>query len=305
MMNKLGKNWQWKIVCLLVAIVLWFVVINEQNPTSEGSYTVPVAVQNLDPQYIASDVPKNIYVRISGPRNTIVNLAPTDIKAYIDLSDVEEGEMTAPIHIDIPQGTELKKQSAKTAKIRIDVYAVQEFALVTEFKGKLESNLSISEMKIVPEKIIVSGARRLINLVDKAVIEVPIGGHDKDFSVMSPIKLLQKDGTEVEGLQVTPRQISVKVALNHNAATKRVPVNLITSGVPDSNVKLKQIVIQPKEIEIRGTKDAVEALNQVNLDPINIDGIVSNREWEVMIPPIGGILMTPDKVKVLVEVDQP
>ena len=82
-MNKLDKKWQLKIVCLLLAIVLWFVIINEQNPLSEGSYTVPITVENLDSQYITSNVPKTVYVRLSGPRNTIINVGPSDIKAYI------------------------------------------------------------------------------------------------------------------------------------------------------------------------------------------------------------------------------
>ena len=72
-MNKIDKKWQLKIICLLLAIVLWFVIINEQNPLSEGSYTVPITVENLDSQYITSNVPKTVYVRLSGPRNTIIN----------------------------------------------------------------------------------------------------------------------------------------------------------------------------------------------------------------------------------------
>ena len=67
-MNKIDKKWQLKIICLLLAIVLWFVIINEQNPLSEGSYTVPITVENLDSQYITSNVPKTVYVRLSGPR---------------------------------------------------------------------------------------------------------------------------------------------------------------------------------------------------------------------------------------------
>lgn len=95
-MNKIDKKWQLKIICLLLAIVLWFVIINEQNPLSEGSYTVPITVENLDSQYITSNVPKTVYVRLSGPRNTIINVGPSDIKAYIDLSSVQEGGSRGP-----------------------------------------------------------------------------------------------------------------------------------------------------------------------------------------------------------------
>jgi hypothetical protein len=151
-MNKIDKKWQLKIICLLLAIVLWFVIINEQNPLSEGSYTVPITVENLDSQYITSNVPKTVYVRLSGPRNTIINVGPSDIKAYIDLSSVQEGEVEVPVHIEIPSGTELKKQSMTSTKITVDVYTVKEFKLTPHVVGKLDDKDFISDLKIVPEK---------------------------------------------------------------------------------------------------------------------------------------------------------
>ena len=36
-MNKIDKKWQLKIICLLLAIVLWFVIINEQIADSVAS----------------------------------------------------------------------------------------------------------------------------------------------------------------------------------------------------------------------------------------------------------------------------
>jgi YbbR domain-containing protein len=50
---------------------------------------------------------------------------PSDIKAYIDLSSVQEGEVEVPVHIEIPSGTELKKQSMTSTKITVDVYTGQ------------------------------------------------------------------------------------------------------------------------------------------------------------------------------------
>ena len=302
-MNALGRNWQWKLGCLLVALVLWIIVINEQNPTSEGSYTVPVAVENLDSRYIASGVPKTVYIRLSGPRNTILNIGDNDIKATVDLSEVSEGTANVPVHVEIPAGTELKKQSVKNVDVQIDRYAVQEFKVVAQYEGKLGGDTTVENLKLIPEKVIVSGAQRLIKKVDRAVIIIPVGGRDKDFATMLPIQLLQNDGTIIEGLQITPRQVNVKVTIAHNAISKKVPVNLITYGNPEDGVQVKRIVLTPNEIEVRGTADTINSLNRINLMPISIDGLEKNREWKVAIPPIDGVLMDPDTVKIRVEVE--
>lgn len=303
MITSLGKNWQLKIVCLLLAVILWFIVIAQQNPTSEGSYTVPVVVENLDSRYIATNAPKTVYVRLSGPRNTIINIGPSDIKAYLDLSAVEEGETTVPVRLELPAGTELKKQSLSSASLYIDVYTVQEFKITPRLTGRLEENISIESLKLVPEKVIVSGARRLINKVDQVVIDIPVDDKKKDFSLMAPIHLLQKDGSPVEGLEVTPSQSNVKAVLSHNAVTKKVPVNLTTYGAVSPRVRLKNISVLPDILEVRGEAAKVNAIDRIDLIPISVDGLDADKEWRVAVPSQEGILMTPDHVKISIEVD--
>ena len=42
MMIHLKRNWPAKILSLLVAIVMWFFIMRDQNPVMEVSYVVPV-----------------------------------------------------------------------------------------------------------------------------------------------------------------------------------------------------------------------------------------------------------------------
>ncbi len=303
MMNKLDKKWQLKIVCLLLAIILWFLIINEQNPVSEGSYTVPVVIENLDSQYITSNVPKTVYVRLSGPRNTIINVGPSDIKAYIDLADAQEGDMDVPIHVEIPSGTELKKQSMASAKITVDVYAVREFNLIPHLVGKMDEDSFISSLKIVPEKVVVSGARRLIQKVDKAVVEIPVGDKNEDFSLMAQIRLLAADGSKVEGLEMTPWQSNLRVSIGHNAAVKTVPVHVTSYGNVGDGLTLKELKANPDSVEVRGDANVLQGVSRIDLTPVNVQGLTENKEWKILVSPINGVIVEPDVVNVTATVE--
>lgn len=297
-MNKIDKNWQLKISCFLLAIVLWFVIINEQNPLSEGSYTVPITVENLNSQYITSNVPKTVYVRLSGPRNTIINVGPSDIKAYIDLSDVQEGTVDVPIHVEIPSGTELKKQSMTSTKITVDVYTVKEFKLTPHIVGNLDEKDFISELKIVPEKVVVSGARRLIQEVSQAVIEVPVNQRNSDFALMAPIRLYDSEGSPVEGLEMTPWQSNVKVSIGHDAMSKSVPLNVNITGQTAN----KTVTIQPTSIQIRGSADTLRSISSIDLPDINVENMKEEKSWKVIIPPVDGINMYPDEIEAVLHI---
>ena len=290
-------------MCLLLAIILWFLIINEQNPVSEGSYTVPVVIENLDSQYITSNVPKTVYVRLSGPRNTIINVGPSDIKAYIDLADAQEGDMDVPIHVEIPSGTELKKQSMASAKITVDVYAVREFNLIPHLVGKMDEDSFISSLKIVPEKVVVSGARRLIQKVDKAVVEIPVGDKNEDFSLMAQIRLLAADGSKVEGLEMTPWQSNLRVSIGHNAAVKTVPVHVTSYGNVGDGLTLKELKANPDSVEVRGDANVLQGVSRIDLTPVNVQGLTENKEWKILVSPINGVIVEPDVVNVTATVE--
>lgn len=303
MIKTLRGKWELQIVCLLLAVILWFVIINEQNPTSEGSYTVPVTVENLAPQYIMANVPKTIYVRLSGPRNTIINVGADDIKAYVDLADATEGEKTVPIHVQLPDGTELKKQSITTADIIVDLYAVKEFRLVPHMMGALSEGMTASGVQIVPDKVVVSGAQRLLKDVDRAVIDIPLGDKDSDFSVMAPIHLVRADGVPVEGLNLTPHHSNVKVTMSGNAVTKKVTLNVPVYGNTDPAVRLGKVTVEPKTVTLHGSADLLSGINVLNLTPINIEGLAADKEWKVSVPvSAAGITAEPDLISVKVEV---
>lgn len=303
MMNKLDKKWQLKIICLLMAIVLWFFIINEQNPMSEGSYTVPIVVENLDSQYITSNVPKTVYVRLSGPRNTIINVGPSDIKAYIDLSDAQEGEMSAPVRIEIPAGTELKKQSMTSADIMVDVYTVRELALTPHLVGQTKNDIFVSSLKVVPEKVVISGARRLVKQVEQAVVEIPIEDRIDDFSIMAPIRLVAADGSRVEGLEMTPWQSNIRISIGHNAVTKDIPVYVTTEGDVSSSISLKEIKINPNTVAVKGDANILKNLSRIDLPPIDISGLKQDKKWKIIVSPVNGVIFEPDTIEVAVDVE--
>ena len=58
-----------KIAALIVAVVLWLYVMNDQNPAIDGSYQVPVTIENAPEGYqLGSDTDK-VTIRVRGPRS--------------------------------------------------------------------------------------------------------------------------------------------------------------------------------------------------------------------------------------------
>ena len=179
-----------------------------------------------------------------------------------------------------------------STKITVDVYTVKEFKVTPHIVGKLDDKDFISDLKIVPEKVVVSGARRLIQHVNQAVVDIPVNQRNSDFALMAPIHLYQSDGSPVEGLEMTPWQSNVKVTIGHDAATKTVPLTLNVTGQND----WKTVTVQPTSIQIRGDAETLKNISSVDLPELDIDNMTEEKTWKVLIPPIEGIVMDPDEV---------
>ena len=214
------------------------------------------------------------------------------------MSDVQEGTVDVPIHVEIPSGTELKKQSMTSTKITVDVYTVKEFKLTPHIVGNLDEKDFISELKIVPEKVVVSGARRLIQEVSQAVIEVPVNQRNSDFALMAPIHLYDSEGSPVEGLEMTPWQSNVKVTIGHDAMSKSVPLNVNITGQTAN----KTVTIQPTSIQIRGSADTLRSISSIDLPDINVENMKEEKSWKVIIPPVDGINMYPDEIEAVLHI---
>lgn len=179
-----------------------------------------------------------------------------------------------------------------STKITVDVYTVKEFKLTPHVVGKLDDKDFISDLKIVPEKVVVSGARRLIQQVNQAVVDIPVNQRNGDFAIMAPIHLYQADGTPVEGLEMTPWQSNVKVTIAHNAITKTVSLNLNVQG----ETAWKTVSVQPTAVVVKGEADTLKNIDTIDLPDIDIENMTEEKTWKVLIPPIDGVVMDPDEV---------
>ena len=96
MMNRINsifrRNLPAKIVALGVAVVLWIVVMSDQNPAIEGSFTVPVAVVNSPEGYKVTKSEDTVKIKVRGARSLFVSATADDFRAYVDLGGAEAGK---------------------------------------------------------------------------------------------------------------------------------------------------------------------------------------------------------------------
>jgi hypothetical protein len=117
------RNLGWKLLSLLLGILVYVFVLARiegelilLRGTSEATFERTVAVlasPELDGVFRVT--PRVVSVRISGRRDALARLSPSDIRAYVDLTDVMTAmevrrrvviqPLTEPVRVEIQPGT--------------------------------------------------------------------------------------------------------------------------------------------------------------------------------------------------------
>jgi len=87
-------NFWLKVLSLLMAAALWFLISPDQQP-AEVAIRAPIVFQHVPEQLeISSESISDAQIRVRGPEQIIRRLQASEIHAEIDLADVKPGERT-------------------------------------------------------------------------------------------------------------------------------------------------------------------------------------------------------------------
>ena len=303
MMIHLKRNWPAKILSLLVAIVMWFFIMRDQNPVMEVSYVVPVQVQNLAANYIVEDAPQSVRVVLSGPRDTIINLKSENLKAYIDASGVSPGQNNVTIHFNSPSGMSLMEVKPDTITLTVDEYAEKKLPVEIVPLGQISDNVALKSVTVIPKEVTVSGRKQQVMAATRVVMKVNVSGQTKNFSSVADLEAWDNAGN-VLNVNINPAQGQAQYELNLLRKDKAVPVSVITVGQVADGYEVKGITIKPVQVTITGREEMVDMISELKTEVIDISGATAPVEatYNLIIP--DGITSKVTTVRVTVDIQR-
>lgn len=123
------SNWQYKLVALFAALVMWFYVASEQNLSVVIS--APVQYDNFpSDMQISNKVANTAEIELTGRRDIVNNINKKDVKVVINLKNSKEGKNNyriLPSNIkSIPRGLDIRNVTPYQIEIELQASKAQE-----------------------------------------------------------------------------------------------------------------------------------------------------------------------------------
>ncbi len=299
----LNGNMAAKVLSVVAACLLWLFVMNEQNPLSEMSYTVPLEQRNLSGSLLVFNAPDTVRVRVKGPRSVIAGVLAKDIKAYIDLKGVGEGRYAIKVHAQAPLPVEVVEINPDQVMLRTDTYLERAFPVELQFIGDASAGVTVGKTLVVPDRVKISGPGGNVSTVVKVVARINLQSKDKDFMEEARLIALGPDGGEVENITIQPGKANVTAQLFKQLARASLPVKATTSGLLPAGLQIAGMTSVPDKVEMTAVPDVLAKINHVATEPIALETLLEgDNERDVLLVMPQGATSSVERIRVKIQV---
>ncbi len=298
-----GGNWVAKIICLVIAVVLWLFIMNDQNPVIEGRYTVPVVTTGLPSSLVASGVPDTVTLHLRMQRNTMLGLRESELYAGVDLSEAEPGEYPhQTIRVMLPPGVELIEQTPAEFTLRVENFVLRTLPVSVHIVGKPVAGYEAKVEESVPDTVTVSGASGALDRIAAVTATVSVDGQQQSFQTVAPTEARDQDGNIVSEVNVAPANILVKVKLAGAEGRAELPLAVPIVGQPAVGYRVAGVTVTPARVALQAAPEAVQEQTEWSLPPLSVSDATQDVVTQVPIPVPAGGTVTPEVAEVHVRI---
>lgn len=254
MLSVLLHAWPQKLGAVVLASVIWlFVNVNDTSVTHRSLF-VPITVEGLAEDSVATGLPDYVEVTVSGPSGQVDRLRPDNFEAILDLSGQNES-FEVPIRVLSPQGLDLRRVNPSDVIGSVEAVTEKRVPLIAVVVGPSAPDVKL-QTSVDPVEIVVRARASTLARVTRAL--APVRPSDGERSV-APYAV-DAGGQPVSGVVMEPDTVTVRVEEKAVLVRERRIVELETPALTGFSITAR---MEEAEAELIGPPSILESIERV------------------------------------------
>ena len=317
--RKLTDNLSLKIMSVAIAIVVWLIVVNIDNPVGTNYYTI-TDVELINKEYVESSdtigkmcMPEenqdSVKVAITASKKVRDRIRLSDITAVADLQQavsLDTDPVMVPITVTCSASGVLPsdiKVTPQNLTVNLDEKETQEFVVnVSKGDTKPGKDYEVGSLTASPEKIRITGPKTLVNKIDKVNATIALDGNTEDYTQEVNLTIYDKNQEALSESEMNSLRIenNAKVVVTAKLWKIRTGVKIAAGyvGTPAGGYQVGSVKTVPDTISVAGNTEGLESLSEndnmitIPADRIDISGESKDVERKISLKNL-----LPDNVK--------
>ena len=317
--RKLTDNLSLKIMSVAIAIVVWLIVVNIDNPVGTNYYTI-TDVELINKEYVESSdtigkmcMPEenqdSVKVAITASKKVRDRIRLSDITAVADLQQavsLDTDPVMVPITVTCLASGVLPsdiKVTPQNLTVNLDEKETQEFVVnVSKGDTKPGKDYEVGSLTASPEKIRITGPKTLVNKIDKVNATIALDGNTEDYTQEVNLTIYDKNQEALSESEMNSLRIenNAKVVVTAKLWKIRTGAKIAAGyvGTPAGGYQVGSVKTVPDTISVAGNTEGLESLSEndnmitIPADRIDISGESKDVERKISLKNL-----LPDNVK--------
>lgn len=288
-LKRITNNFGLKVLAAVIAIIIWLVIVNTEDPEKTVKITTTVEIQNqeyLEEQGKTYEVLNNsdkITFNITGRRSVVESMKASDFTATADLGDIENNSQV-PIRVSANRrGDELEiVNRSKYVEVFVEDIVSAKIPVEVETNGTVAEGFEVSELQANIKEVTVTGPESIVEDIQRAVAWVEVASMQANTVTRVSLSYYDADGNTIDTTRLTMDHASVTVTIGI-MEHKTVPVEYIYSGTPASGYQVVSATGKLTSIDIMGQSDVVATVEKITVSgaELNVTGANQTIEKDV------------------------
>ena len=305
--KKLTDNLGMKIISLLLAIVFWLVVVTMEDPEQTKPLELPVTkineelIRENDKTYEVIEG-NTVTITVRARQSILKDLTAKDFEAVADFANLSFTG-AVPIEITVLRNANqvtIERGANTMMRVSIEDLATVDKMVSTKAEGTVITGKALGSISVEPNMIRIEGAKTTIDRISSVYAVVNVSGISEDCSFVVEPVLYDSNGNKIDSTDITFSEDSLKVNVSL-LDTKTVPVRWNIDVSPAEGYGIESSDYTPSEVDIAGSPEVLDAIDEIVLDDYSAEDISENQEAEVdlesIVKGLGAALARPDTDK--------
>jgi len=285
------------LISLILSLVLFFIVDIKSLILLESSadviYNQKVNAIFNEEAYVIEGLPEYVDITLIGRKSDLylAKQLPSH-EVSIDLKTLKPGTHRVSLRYRGAIDTINYKLDPSVASITIypKVSEVRTLTVDVLNKDNLDPKLSISNVELDKQEVIIKGAEHVLKEVSsvKALVDINnMTSYEEGINLLNDIPLIAYDQKGfIIDVEMVPSTLSASITIE--SPNKTVPIKLVPTGELAFGKSIKEMVSDISTVTIYGEKQAIEKIMEVEIE-VDVEKISEDKSITAMIRRPNGV----------------
>jgi YbbR domain-containing protein len=267
---------------VLLAFVVWFIAIDQENPMIRREYEEPILIEvrNIDAglQSVQDLTNRTAMLTLRAPQRSLESQQEDDFTAIIDLAGLTAGSHEVEVEVTaLNPDVEVIAHEPRQLRVQLEPEISRIVQVEVEVMDSPAFGYDWQEPLSEPKEVEISGPRTHVTQVRSVVAQVFLRNAKSQVEQVRPLSARNSQNLELERVKVEPSTARIVVPVVQPPGRKEVVVRADVKGLPSPNYRLTGVNVDPQTVVLLGSPSALrEVPGYVETTPLLIEGAIDD-----------------------------